>query len=324
MTPKISVVMSVYNAEKYLRESIESILNQSFTDFEFIVVDDGSTDNSPELIKGYEDARIRVISNEENIGLTESLNEAIKAASGEYIARQDADDVSLQNRFEEQLKYLDNHPNVALLGTSVYLVDENGEMMGKRIASPSPKKSLFRCNRFYHGSLMFRKSTTNELGAYNPLFKYSQDYELILRISQKYDVRNLKSPLYKMRFHSSSISSTKIEEQQIYAVMAQKFVKGEDKFGRKLLERSRSDLYKILNESEKVLFHKLVAYNHVQNGNIRLARDEYFKTLKLKSFDIENLLHVLFSFFGTNGIKTLEQTYRLLRFVLHKLFNIDI
>ncbi len=143
--PKVSVIMSVYNGDKYLREAIESILNQTFTDFEFIIVNDGSTDNSLEIIESYDDERIKTINNKKNIGLTKSLNKALKFAKGKYIARQDADDVSLPNRFEKQVEYLDSHPEVALVGTSVYLIDENGKIIGKRIAFAKPRiKDLFK------------------------------------------------------------------------------------------------------------------------------------------------------------------------------------
>jgi len=105
--PKISVIMSVYNGEKYLGEAIDSVLGQTFTDFDFIIVNDGSTDGSPGIIQSYRDERIRVINNEKNIGLTKSLNKAIKESGGEYIARQDADDISLPERFEEQVWFLE-------------------------------------------------------------------------------------------------------------------------------------------------------------------------------------------------------------------------
>jgi glycosyltransferase involved in cell wall biosynthesis len=124
--PKLSVIMSVHNGEKYLREAIESILNQTFTDFKFIIINDGSTDNSLAIIRSYDDKRIRILNNGTNIGLTKSLNKALKQAKGKYIARQDADDVSLPDRFEAQLKYFVQYPEVALLGTSTYIINQEG------------------------------------------------------------------------------------------------------------------------------------------------------------------------------------------------------
>ena len=325
MNPKISVVMSVYNGEKHLRESIESILNQTFTDFEFIIVNDGSTDNSLEIIKSYDDERIKIINNEENIGLTKSLNKAIKQARGVYIARQDADDISLSNRLELQFKFLEKHPEVALLGTGIYVIDENGDEIEKRIMHPNPKRSLLKGNRFIHGSVMFRKSVIDELGAYNETLRYSQDYELWLRLSKEYDVRNLTVPLYKLRMHKSSILSRKVEEQQMYAVLARKLAMNEIK------EETLRDLqdnpplfYQTLNRSDKIMFHKAVAYNHAQNNDLPSLRRECFKAFKLNPFDLENNLQLLSSLFGLRGVRVTHQLYRYARYVLYRLFKFEI
>lgn len=325
MNPKISVVMSVYNGEQHLRESIESILSQTFTDFEFVIVNDGSTDNSPEIIKSYDDARTRIINNEENIGLTKSLNNAIKQARGEYIARQDADDISLPNRLELQLEYLEGHPEVALLGTGIYVISEDGETVEKRIMHPNPKKSLLKGNRFIHGSVMFRKSVIDEFGAYNETLKYSQDYELWLRMSKKYDVRNLTALLYKLRMHRGSILSRKVEEQQMYAVLARKLAMNEIKEETLLnLQENLSILYQTLNISDKIMFHKAVAYNHVQNNDLSSFRRACFKAFKLNPFDLENDFQLISSFFGLRGVRVTHQLYRYARYVLYKLFKLEI
>ncbi len=115
--PRVTVLMSVYNGEKYLREAIDSILNQTFKDFEFLIIDDGSTDSSADIIRSYTDFRIRLIQNEKNIGLTRSLNKGLKLAKGEYIARMDVDDISLPIRFEKQVSFLDKYEDVKLVGS---------------------------------------------------------------------------------------------------------------------------------------------------------------------------------------------------------------
>jgi len=325
MNPKISVVMSVYNGEKHLRESIESILNQTFTDFEFIIVNDGSTDNSLEIITSYDDERIKIINNEENIGLTKSLNKAIKQARGVYIARQDADDISLSNRLELQFKFLEKHPEVALLGTGIYVIDENGDEIEKRIMHPNPKRSLLKGNRFIHGSVMFRKSVIDELGAYNETLRYSQDYELWLRLSKEYDVRNLTVPLYKLRMHKSSILSRKVEEQQMYAVLARKLaMNGMKEETLRDLQDNPPFFYQTLNRSDKIMFHKVVAYNHAQNNDLPSLRRECFKAFKLNPFDLENNLQLLSSLFGLRGVRVTHQLYRYARYVLYRLFKFEI
>src|SRR6478609_8869067 len=119
MNPKVSVIMSVYNGARYLKEAVDSILGQTFTDFEFLIVDDCSNDNSPHILKEYaeKDKRIRLIANEFNLGLTKNLNKMITESKGEYLARFDCDDVSLPNRFAAQVNYLDEHKNVALVSS---------------------------------------------------------------------------------------------------------------------------------------------------------------------------------------------------------------
>lgn len=326
MKPQVNVIMSIYNGEKQLRESIESILNQTFTDFEFIIVNDGSTDGSLEIIESYIDSRIQIIDNEENIGLTKSLNKAIKKARGKYIARQDADDISLPTRLELQHEYLEKHPEVALLGTGIYVINEMGDEIEKRIMHPNPKKSLLNGNRFIHGSVMFRKSVIDEIGAYNETLKYAQDYELWLRMSKEYDdLRNLTAPLYKLRMHRGSILSKNIEEQQMYAVLARKLAMHEIKEAALFnLQAHPSNFYQILNRSDKMMFHKAVAYNHAQNNDLLSFQIECFKAFKLNPFDLENDFQLLSSLLGLRGVRIAHQLYRYARYILYKLFKLEI
>lgn len=298
--PKISVVMSVYDGEKYLREAIDSILNQTFTDFEFIIVNDGSTDSSLEIIQSYHDDRIRAINNKINIGLTKSLNNAIREARGEYIARQDADDISLPNRFEEQIKYLAEHPEVALLGTGIYMIDNGGKILGKRIALANPSKSLLKSNQFNHGSTMFRREVIAELGGYNELFTYGQDYELWLRMATCHEVKNLRQVLYKLRFHDETIRLKHGDGSVLSHLLALRLVQGE--LDVEVLKTIKDDgiesLYSYLNKNEKACFHKAVAYTQAQNKNIKLAREEYKKVLQLNPLDFKNGINIILSYFG--------------------------
>ena len=310
--PKISVIMSVYKGDKYLKEAIESILNQTFTDFEFIIVNDGSTDNSLEIIQSYDDERIKIINNEKNIGLTKSLNKALKQAKGEYIARQDADDVSLPNRFEEQVKYFEEHPEVVLLGTSVYLIGENEKIVGKRIVLTKPSiKYLFKENQFNHGSVMFKKEIVNQLGGYNELIRYSQDYELWLRIAKYYEVRNLTQSLYKLRSHDANIRLTNWEESTLYHLLVLRSVSGE--LDEELLKAVNDDgiksLYFRLNKEERVFFYKAVADLHVRNNNLKLAREEYKKVFGLNPFGITNGINIIRSYFGKSVMAKTSKIY---------------
>ncbi|MDD4353774.1 MAG: glycosyltransferase family A protein, partial [Candidatus Nanoarchaeia archaeon] len=130
---RISVIMSAYNTERYIAEAIESILNQTFKDFEFIIIDDGSTDDSLKIIKRYvkKDRRIKLIHNKKNIGLTKSLNKGLKIAKGQYIARMDADDISLPQRFQIQYDFLEKNKDIFLIGTTAFLIDDKGDRLGR-------------------------------------------------------------------------------------------------------------------------------------------------------------------------------------------------
>jgi len=258
--PRISVVMSVHNAQRYLKESIEGVLRQNFADFEFIIVDDGSTDGSFRIIRGYGDNRIKVIRNQGRNGLTKSLNKALRRVRGEYVARQDADDISLPSRFEEQIEFFERHPKIALLGTSIYIIDEKGRILEEKKACPRPSKNLLKRNEFFHGSVMFKKAVIDNLGGYNELFKHSQDYELWLRIAKYHDIRNLQIPLYARRIHRSSIGLIKTKEQFLFKMLARKVATHElkvDAYLENLIERCGiRGIYSSLNSWEKLLFYE--------------------------------------------------------------------
>ena len=321
--PKISVVMSVYNGEKYLREAIESILKQTFSDFEFIIVNDGSTDSSLSIIQSYSDERIRLINNEKNIGLTKSLNKALKLAGGEYIARQDAEDISLLNRFEEQMKYFEKHPETALLGTSFYKINRDGEGIGKRIALANPGNALFKENQFMHGSVMFRKEVIDNLGGYNELIRYSQDYELWLRIAKHYQTRNLTKALYKFRYHDSNIRLTNWEESTLCHLLALRLTRNE--LGEEILKAINDSgiksLHSYLSKQEKIYFHKVIADIHVHNNELKAAQEEYKKILSLNPFDAKTNINMVRSYLGKGVMSRSSKIYGTFRNSLYHLKN---
>ena len=212
--PYISVVMSVYNGIPYLRESIESILNQTYSDFEFIIINDGSTDNSWQVIKEYsiQDDRIVPVT-QENIGLTKSLNKCIKMARGIYIARQDSDDVSFSNRFQTQIPWLEDK-GFDLCCSRSWLVMEGRATPRFGYYVPKP---LLLClyNPFIHGTYLLRKDALVDIGGYDESFLYGQDYRLATQLYAKGKrVKYLRECLYKTRVTNSSLSRTKHKEQQ--------------------------------------------------------------------------------------------------------------
>jgi len=206
--PKVSVVMSVYNGEEYLKDSISSILSQDFTDFDFIIINDGSTDNSLEVIKSFNDQRIKLISRE-NRGLIYSLNEAISCSDSEYIARMDADDISLPNRLSRQIEVLKNL-EIDLLGSWAIKINEKNEEIGTMSYPPASHKEIkiffIKHNPFIHSSVMIRRSVLNSVGLYNQKYKHAEDYELWGRVLCKFKGSNIQENLIKYRINSFGVT----------------------------------------------------------------------------------------------------------------------
>jgi glycosyltransferase involved in cell wall biosynthesis len=212
--PIVSVIMPVYNAEKYLNEAIESILNQTFKDFEFIIVNDGSTDNSLNIIEKYknQDDRIKVI-NRENRGLIYSLNEAIMKSSGIYIARMDSDDISLPTRFEEQVNILEQNKEVEVVGCHYNIIDNSGNIRKQHRVPLSTEDiffNLFYSTPFAHPSVMIKKEILiNNLYSDNIETSAVEDYELWTRIYNKNNFFNIDKCLFSYRIYGESFSDTK-------------------------------------------------------------------------------------------------------------------
>jgi glycosyltransferase involved in cell wall biosynthesis len=210
--PKITVLMTVYNGELHLREAIESILGQSFDDYEFLIIDDGCTDGSGEIIRSYNDSRIRLIDNEGNFGQTRSLNHGLRLAKGEFIARQDADDISEPDRLARQVAFMERHRELALLGTAYTEIDFHGTPIGCKLL-PSDCMNirwslLFFCP-FVHSSVMLRRSSiSGVMASYDEAYSYAQDYELWSRIAFRLPVANLTESLVRYRITSSSMTAT--------------------------------------------------------------------------------------------------------------------
>lgn len=225
--PKISVLMSVYNGSQYLHESVKSVLNQTSNNFEFIIIDDGSTDRSWEILKEFsrQDSRIVLIKNEENVGLTKSLNKGLQVAQGEYIARQDADDISLPTRFAQQVTYLDESKEAVLVSANYSYIDAQGSFINSLNLSDDPDVTgwyLLFYNRIgAHGLAMFRREAAIALGGYLESYRYSQDYEFWQRLRTLGKLKILPEilQLYR-RSHSESISVKAKPEQEALSVKA--------------------------------------------------------------------------------------------------------
>lgn len=221
-SPQLTVLMSVYNDEKYLKRSIDSILNQTFRDFEFIIINDGSTDSTLKILHKYTDHRIIIIDNIENLGLSKSLNKGLELSKGEYIARQDSDDVSSPKRLEKQVAFLNAKTEYGLVGCWSYKISEENKIMDKEMFFTEHDDIIAMLlveNHFIHSSVMFRKCCIDKIGGYNERLKYAQDYDLWLRMSEYYKVANIGEFLQSWRYGKHGISYNKREEQKRCALL---------------------------------------------------------------------------------------------------------
>ena len=222
--PLVSVIMSVYNGEKYLEGCIESILKQTFQDFEFIIINDCSTDMTADILHGFEeDRRFIIIHNSENIGLTKSLNKALSLARSSYIARMDVDDLSLPDRLDTQYRFMKKNTEVGVVGSSYYEINEEGAVIGEVILPEKDgdiRAKILRLNPFNHSAVMVRKSALNDSGAYNEKFVYSQDYELWFRILRKHKGYNIQEKLIMKRNPAGSVTVSKKRKQIGFTIRA--------------------------------------------------------------------------------------------------------
>tara|TARA_B100001057_G_scaffold500291_2_gene614572 strand:+ start:1207 stop:1896 length:690 start_codon:yes stop_codon:yes gene_type:complete len=218
----ISVIMSCFNNEDSIQSSVESILNQSYQEFEFLIVDDCSKDNTFEILNDLntKDERIKLFKNDKNIGLTKSLNFLISKSHGEYVARQDADDKSKENRFEIQIRNMLNY-NLDACSTKALVIGSNRTIPNFSYYLPLGFVLRYK-NPIIHGSLIIKSEVLKKINFYDENFLYSQDYELIIRMyNEKFKIKILKDVLYELNM-KNNISTINSEQQKYYAQIARK------------------------------------------------------------------------------------------------------
>ena len=210
--PRVSVVMAVHNGAPYLRAAIDSLRGQTFGDFELIVIDDGSTDDSVAIIRSVEEPRLRLISNERNLGLATSLNRGVAAARGEFIARLDADDLAMPARLARQVAFMDVNPNVALLGSWYEEMAADGTSLARR-RLPTEHWDLrwhlcVTCPFVHSAVLWRRRDVAEQVGRYDEQLRYGEDFELWRRIAARFEVATLPEYLIRLRLHEESMTAT--------------------------------------------------------------------------------------------------------------------
>jgi glycosyltransferase involved in cell wall biosynthesis len=245
---KVSVLMCVYNSQKDIKEAIDSILNQTFKDFEFIIVNDCSTDNSASIIKGYTDNRIKLLTNETNLGLAASLNVGLKEALGEYIVRMDSDDISLPNRLQTQVDYIDTHPNIGVCGSWIKVFGEANYYW-----KPKANAEYLRCKLLFntplpHPTWIIRHSLIKQHNMYySQTMRRAQDYDFLVRISDNAQLGCIQQCLLNYRYEFVTRKPENHNEalKNIFAVRKQLL----EKLGVEFTEEEHQ-LHHLLSESK--------------------------------------------------------------------------
>lgn len=328
--PKVSIIMPVYNAEKYLQEAFQSILFQTFDDFELIIVNDASSDSSPEILHGITDPRVRVVTHEMNKGAAESRNDAISMAQGEYIAIMDADDISLPNRLDSQVRFLDKHPDIALVGCGIYdTIDEEGHiLLTSRLPQDNDliQKTMIERWCFLHPSIMFRREVVERVGLYRKDFEPAEDHDFILRILDHYKAHNLNERIVQYRINPTSLSivgHNYINELGMVAMrMALKRRQGHD-------ENLQVELAEVKLKRKKnvpgIIMRTLYAWldsfytsnryygfgcKQLFAGNIKHARHCFIRSLKTNCLFIKSWICLCLSYLPSRAFDTVRFMFR--------------
>ena len=211
-SPRVSVVMAVHDGARWVRDGVGSLLAQTFADFELLVVDDGSTDDTADVLRSIDDPRLRVLHNARNLGLAASLNRGLVAARGELVARQDVDDRSTPHRLARQVAFMDAHPDVALVGSWYTEIDADGAPLAAHrlpTAHADILWALHLYSPFVHSAVLWRRVPVRDaVGEYDERLTYSMDFDLWRRIADRFPVANLPEPLLELRVHDTSMTAT--------------------------------------------------------------------------------------------------------------------
>ena len=296
-TPVISVLMAIYNGERFAKEAIESILDQTFTDFELILIDDCSTDNTLQIMKQYDDPRIVIIENERNLGLAKSLNRGLDVARGKYIARMDADDISIPDRFSKQIDFLEKHFDIDVCGSWIKSIDINGNSIIFGESKFPLSSNMINCyllfdNPIAHPTVMFRKRIFQKIDKFNPEFIVAQDYDLWTRTIEHFKISNIPEFLLNYRRHGGSISYNR-----------EKFFHEEYKIRKRAIENL---LAHSLSSDEGVALSNLInPRSKMQLNEIFLIDDLFlkiFKTLILTNKMSQDELNEINLFFANQAL----------------------
>lgn len=318
--PKISVIMTVYNAEKYLSETIDSILNQSFKDFELIAVNDKSADKSLNVIKEYmkKDKRIILINNRKNFGPTTSLNIGLKIARGKYIAISDHDDVSLSNRLLEEYNFLEKNKDIFLVGSGAININEKGIKLSTfhPITNTEKIKNILPKNPcIYHPTIMFR----NEKGIkYRDKIYYAHDRDFYLNLLSKgKKITNIPNILVEYRIHSKQLSTLKRGQQYLFSEKAKEFYQQRQKYGKdKYNSFDPNEILKFdVDECKDKQIMQVLIDSNIKIGNLTELRKRIKEYFLYYGYLNKFLIYYFMSFLN-------EKNFNRIRKILVYLYNL--
>lgn len=306
--PIVTILMPVYNGALYLREAMDSIFAQSFTEFEVLVINDGSTDNTLTILQSYNDERLRIIS-QQNAGVSAALNRGLLEAKGYYIARVDSDDVCAPNRIEKQIQFLKAHQDYVLVGSDADYMDKDGEFVfyyqnTGHNNEEIQQRYMAHCP-FIHSTVIFIKSLVLELGGYDTNAHLFEDYFLWIKLIKLGKVANLPEPLMNIRFNPESVTIDDKDCSPEYLRIKQKALQTgvlTDNEGKKLKENSLRIAPKTKTYSYHVLLAKKYLWNNYQPQKVRTHLRQAINLLPLKP---QNYLFYIFSFLPNNAIRAI-------------------
>ncbi|MFH1154555.1 MAG: glycosyltransferase [Pseudomonadota bacterium] len=277
MQPTISVIMSVFNGELFIARALLSLLAQTYDDFELILIDDGSSDQTEHIVAQINDARI-IFVKQVNMGLTKSLNKALALAKGRWIARHDADDFSIHTRFARQIAYLDRNPMIGLLGSSCFIQPDKHGVVNEVYEYPAQYDDIVAAfpvyNPFVHGSMIINRELLEAQGGYNENYRYVQDYELWSRLLLKTKACNLETPLYVRSVHRK-MSQVLVNKKPVFNEIRDNYMKNE-----KLFEK----IVGVVHPIKSVSIYPVIT---LTNGwNKLLADSLYSMSCKARSYNL--------------------------------------
>jgi glycosyltransferase involved in cell wall biosynthesis len=294
--PKVSVIIPAYNCQSFIAETVESILAQTYPDYEIIVVDDGSTDNTRDVLQRYED-RVRYVY-QENSGVGAARNRGLSLARGEYIAFLDHDDLWLPEKLETQMKILETRPEVGLVYSNCYHIDEAGTILGRYFDHIKPARGmvfhqLFMTNFIPLLTVLVRKAVLDQVGTFRIGWSISEDYDLLLRVARKFILDYVETPLAKYRLHSGNVSRDVDRFLRENLLLAEELIQECPE----LAKMKARKLYRLYYDA---------AYQYLAQKETEKARQHFLNAVRSSPYALKALTFYLLTFLGLDAIEKLR------------------